>query len=260
MKRSYRIGVVPYLNSRPLIHGLEEKGHELIFEVPSILQQMLRDGEVDVGIVSSFELFTIGDLCIVPDICISSLGPVRSIRLFSRVPIDSVEKVALDQSSRTSNALVQIILEKKYHAAPAFVPFPPELNTMLQHNDAGLLIGDPCMQASDKGLRVIDLGEEWNRWTGLPFVYAVWAARRGADLGDLPAQLREARDLGVAHPDEVLDRTPRLPVSRKASEDYLRNIMRYTLGEPEKEALRKFQELSAKMGLICCIRDLCYYE
>lgn len=258
--KPYRIGVVPYLNSRPLIHGLAEKGHELVFEVPSLLQQMLREGHLDVGIVSSFETFTIDDLTIVPDVCIASEGAVRSIKLFSKLPFQAVEKVALDTSSRTSNALVQIILEQKYRATPAFIPFPPDLNQMLQHNDAGLLIGDPCMRQNGKGLRETDLGDEWLRMTGLPFVYAVWAARRGADLGDLPAQLREARDAGRAHPDEVLDLTPKLPVSREASEDYLRNVMKYTLGEREMAGLKKFQEISARMGLICCARELDIYD
>lgn len=260
MEKRYRIGVASYLNSRPLIHRLEETGNELVFDVPSKLTELLEMDQIDIGLIPSFGALSHSDFCILPDICISSDGIVQSVKLFSKLPPQMLQSVALDLSSQTSNALVQIILREKYQVSPMYTPYPPNLDEMLIDNDAALLIGDTCMQTDEEDLHVMDLGKEWMRFTGLPIVYAVWAVRKDMDLGNLPKQLSHARDFGVQNIDEVLNHTPNLPILRDEAKNYLQYTIHYTMGERDLAGLRKFQELAILNGLIERSSELSFYR
>src|SRR5206468_1153348 len=133
----------------------------------------------------------------VPDIAIASNGPVLSVTLFSRVPWQRIRRVALDEGSRTSAALTQVLLRKRYGVAPEVVPLPMDAAAEAADADAVLLIGDRAMRACLPGFaHAFDLGQEWRDWTGLPFVYAVWAVRDGVDLGPVEAALHEAKRQG----------------------------------------------------------------
>ena len=133
-----------------------------------------------------------------PDISIASRGPVLSVTLFSRVPWSAIRTVALDEGSRTSAALAQVLLRKRHGVAPAVVPLPLDRTAEDVAADAVLLIGDRAMRACLPGFaHAYDLGQEWHDWTGLPFVYAVWAVREGVDLGPVEAALHEAKRRGL---------------------------------------------------------------
>src|SRR5215207_6358715 len=177
-----RIGAVNYLNTKPLICDLDQLAPdaELLLDLPSRLADRLAAGDLDVALIPVIEYFRAGSYSIVPDVSIATRGPVLSVTLFSRKPWAEIKSVALDDGSRTSAALTQILLRKRHGIAPAIQPLPLEREAEEIDTDAVLLIGDRAMRACLPGFDfAFDLGREWHDWTGLPFVYAVWAVRQG---------------------------------------------------------------------------------
>src|SRR3954451_15716533 len=233
MTQRIRIGAVNYLNTKPLIHELEELAPdaELRLEVPSLLADQLRTGQLDVALIPVIEYFRHGGYRVVPDLAIASDGPVLSVTLFSRVPGPDVRRVALDEGSRTSAALTQILLRKRHGVQPEVVPLPLDRAAEEVDADAVLLIGDRAMRACLPGFAfAFDLGQEWHDWTGLPFVYAVWAVRPGVDLGDVPEALTEAKRRGLAQAGAIAQReAPRLNLDAGFCRRYLANIIRFDL-------------------------------
>src|SRR5438552_1452343 len=199
MEHPVRIGAVEYLNTRPLICDLEDLATEaeLVLDVPSRLADLLAAGRLDVGLIPVIEYFRAGCYSIVPGISIASRGPVLSVTLFSRVPWAGIRRVALDAGSRTSAALTQILLRHRYGVCPDIVPLPLDHGAEDVDADGVLLIGDRAMRACLPGFaHAYDLGQEWHDWVGLPFVYAFWAVRPGADLGPVADALAEAKRRG----------------------------------------------------------------
>ncbi len=183
-----RVGAVNYLNTKPLIEGLQEfaPNVRLSLELPSRLADQMKAGELDVGLIPVVEFFRAGNYTYIPNCSISSRGPVLSVTLFSRVPFADIRSVSLDEGSRTSAALTKILLKSnsvQYH--PLALSSPADA----VETDAVLLIGDRAMKACLPGFEFsYDLGQEWFERTLLPMVFAVWAVRPGVDLGDaLPA-------------------------------------------------------------------------
>src|SRR3989440_7995210 len=196
-----RVGAVNYLNTKPLICDVEELAPEaeLVLEVPSRLADRLRAGQLDVALIPAIEYFRAGAYRVLPGIAIASRGPVLSVTLFSRVPWAGIRRVALDEGSRTSAALTQVLLRHRHGVRPEVVPLPLQQDAENSDADAVLLIGDRAMRACLPGFaHAYDLGQEWHDWTGLPFVYAVWAVRAGADLGGVELALAEAKERGRA--------------------------------------------------------------
>src|SRR5947207_2847003 len=180
MVKVQRFGVVPYLNVAPIIEGLRgDPSVELVRDVPSRLLDRLRRGEIDAGIVPSIDYASAPELLAVPGIAIAARGPVRSVRLLHGVPLDDVRTVALDESSHTSVALLRVLLRERLGRDPEYLTRPPELDAMLEEADAALLIGDAALFAGEDQPS-LDLGAEWLARTGLPFVFAFWAAPAGA--------------------------------------------------------------------------------
>src|SRR6266545_331560 len=209
-----RIGAVNYLNTKPLIYDLAELAPEaeLLLDVPSRLADLLQQGRLDVALIPAIEYFRGGSYSVVPDIAIAGNGPVLSVTLFSRVPWPAIRRVALDAGSRTSAALTQILLRKKYGVTAEIQPLPLDKGAEDVDADAVLLIGDRAMRACLPGFaHAFDLGQEWYDWTGLPFVYAVWAVRAGADLGRVAQALAECKRRGLARAGLIAHReAPRL--------------------------------------------------
>ena len=160
-----RIGAVNYLNTKPLIHDLEELAPEaeLILDVPSRLADRLQVGELDVALIPVIEYFRAGTYSVIPDISIASNGPVLSVTLFSRTPWTGIRRLALDEGSRTSSALAQILLRRRYGVQPELVPLSMNHQAEDVDADAVLLIGDRAMRACLPGfLHAFDLGQEWH--------------------------------------------------------------------------------------------------
>ncbi len=249
-----RIGAVNYLNTKPLIYELETiaPDAELILEVPSRLSQMLAEEQLDVALIPLIEYFRAGTYSIVPNIAIASRGPVMSVTLFSRVPWADIKRVALDEGSRTSAAMAQILLRKRYHVRPEVMPLSLDADPEAVDADAILLIGDRAMRACLPGFtNAYDLGQEWHDWTELPFVYAVWAVRSGVDLGDVVDALAEAKRRGCARIGEIAQReAPLLGLDAGFCRRYLQSIIRFDLGPREEAGLRRFASLAHDLGLI----------
>lgn len=256
MRAPLRVGAVSYLNSKPLYYRLTEFAPEVSLEMdlPSRLADRLAEGSLDVALIPSVEYLRGARTGyeIVPGFAIAARGPVRSVKLFSRVPLNRIKRLALDAGSRTSQALTRVWLDEVHHARPSMIELLP-LGVPIEEStaDAVLLIGDRAMTVASEGfVAVVDLAEAWNTLTGLPFVFALWVARPGVELGELPQQLEKSRDAGVAHAlDLAQEHGPRLGLDIATCYDYLTNVLSYDLGEREIAGLRRFAQMAARLGL-----------
>tara|TARA_R110002095_G_scaffold138534_1_gene120285 strand:- start:256410 stop:257291 length:882 start_codon:yes stop_codon:yes gene_type:complete len=248
-----RVGAVSYLNSKPLIEDLEDLADnaELMLDYPSLLADDLAAGRIDVGLVPSIEVIRNPDYEIISNACVATQGPVLSVKMYSRVPLGQIKRLALDMGSRTSATLVRIMLAEQYGVFPEVEPLPIEQTIEATTADAILLIGDRAIHTPEtQFVATWDLGEEWLRWTGLPFVFAMWAVRRDQETGTLETALCQARDKGVMLLDEIARReAPKLGIDVAVAESYLKNNLSFYLGPAECCGLRLFQELAIKTGL-----------
>jgi chorismate dehydratase len=258
-----RLGAVSYLNTRPLVHGLEHHADrfDLRFDVPSKCAELLHANAVDLGLIPSIE-YPGHDYEIVPDISIASDGPVASVAIFTKVATEQIRSIAVDTGSRTSVALLRILCAHWFDIAPRLVSMAPDLGTMLAQCDAALVIGDNALFLDAERLAVekIDLGEEWLGMTGLPFVYAFWAGRpRVVDRADIQL-LERARDRGIAATATIGRQAFPDDVAKAArADEYLRQNVKYGLGDREVEGLRRFYELAAQEGIVARADDPIFY-
>jgi len=259
--RTVRLGAVSYLNAEPTVHGLEGdegSGFRVEREVPSRVARRLHAGEVDLGLVPSIE-YAFGDYAIVPGVAIGSRGPVRSVLLFHHGPLERVRRVAVDTSSRTSATLVKVLLRERLGRDPQYVPMGPSLVDMLAVAEAALLIGDPALDHEGDAAR-LDLGEEWTRTTGLPFVYAFWAGREGAVGGSGVRRLQSALASGLEALPAIAARLAAGDAARAAKyEAYLRESIVYRLGEEEQAGLREFYRRAHALSLIPAVPELRFH-
>lgn len=247
-QRKIRLGAVSYLNTKPLIYRLSELAPQadLMLEVPSRLADHLATGKLDVALIPSIEYFQEPSYSIVSDACIACRGPVLSVKLLSRVPIENIGTLALDEGSRTSVALVRILLKQRFGLAPRLEPLPIGSSVRDSAADAVLVIGDRAMHSPGGPFAAVwDLGDEWCRWAGLPFVFAMWVARPGVELGDLAASLARARDLGLANLNAIAaaEAAP-LGLSHPQCVSYLRDSLYFDLGPRERAGLERFRQLA----------------
>jgi chorismate dehydratase len=252
-----RLGAVSYLNTKPLVYGLEDRPADFAirFDVPARCATLLHEGDVDLGLIPAIEYLR-GDseYHIVPDVAIASDGDVATVALFTRKPIAGVESIALDLSSRTSVALTRVLAAAHWRIAPAFMPSEPDLDAMLARADAALVIGDPAFDIDPAAHGV-------TKMTGLPFVYAMWVGRPGAATAEQCRQLQQARERGVTHLADIArdvgggDRD-----LEQRSFHYLRDNLRFSLGDREVAGLRRFHELAADLGLVPALQPLRFFQ
>ena len=254
---SYRIGTVSYLNALPLVEPLVGKGHEILRAVPSVLAPMLDRGKCDVALIPVVEWFRGVGSELVSDACIASSREVRSVLLFHRGPVEEVRRIALDQSSRTSVALLEVILRDVYEVRSNSTVLSPDLATMLEHNDGALLIGDAALEARAQcealGAQILDLGAAWTKLTGLPFVYAAWIARRelaAEQLTELSHLLSAARDEGMTQFDALAAAHVSPALDASTIRTYYTDAIEYRLTEAHRAGLGEFRRRCAVHGLI----------
>jgi len=256
-----RVSVVQYLNTAPLVwgmlHGDQRERYDLAFTTPAVCADDLEAGRADIGIVPSIEYQRLDGLKLLPGLSIASKHRVRSVLLLTRVPIEKVRSVALDTSSRTSAALVKILFAKFYEIEVAARASAPDAAAMLSGADAALLIGDPAL-VYDGDAQVFDLASEWRKFTGLPFVFALWAFRlSGRWLDNLYQDFESSRDQGLAHLDEIAaEWAPRLGITAEAVRIYLTENIDYTLDEENLAGLRLFYRLAREAGIIPSVMEL----
>jgi chorismate dehydratase len=256
-----KIVAVSYLNTKPLVYGLEREmlppGYELSFEIPSVCAQAIADGTGQIGLIPAFEYQRIPDLTIIPDIGIAAQGAVRTVLLVSEAPIYSLQSVILDYSSRTSNVLVQILLNRKYKQFPIFRVGKPEYEGEIRGGQGGVIIGDRAFRYRQRFPFVYDLALEWQEWTGLPFVFAFWAAKPGCLRADLLQAFQRSLDVGLEHIPEIAQEWARLHGGQQeVYESYLTSAIIYKLGSKEYEGLKLFFSLAQEQGLIPELREL----
>ena len=239
----FRVGSVRYLNAVPLTRGLED---EIIFATPSELAKMLQRNELDAALVSVTEVLFNDRYDILDGISIASLGEVKSVLLAHRKPIDQAKEIFCDVASLTSVNLLRVLLAER-GLKPEFKPLASyDFSSM---PDYALLIGDPALDflLGPHEHEIFDLGAAWYEMTALPFVYAVWALRRGVENSALCRHLSEAREFGLDTLDHIIrNRTEYTEDFRK---DYFGWHIHYHLGSDEKRGLMKFIELLCKHNL-----------
>jgi len=261
----FRLSIIEYLNAVPLNfgfqHGLGSDLFEFSAQVPSACADQLRLGGVHCGLISSVEYLRIPALRLVPGLCIASPKRVRSVLLVSKVPPQDIRTLALDTSSRTSVALSQILLQERFGVSPLLTHLPPDLPAMLEGHDAALMIGDAAMRAPKEGLLVLDLAEEWHAWTGLPFVFAVWAVREDAPAlpgpGGTASYFHQSLDMGMANLETIVEEAwHRVGWTRRELHEYFTENIHYRMGSPEEESLDLFFRKAVEHGLAPGIKEL----
>lgn len=255
-----RLGVVPYLNVAPMIHGLElDPELTLVRDVPSRLLKRLVAGDFDAGTIPAID-YAQASLEIVPGIAIASRGAVRSVRLVHQKPLADLRTVAIDSSSHTSVALLRVLLRERLSREPEYLVRSPDVEAMLQAADAALLIGDPALfAAGDRPY--LDLGAEWTKLTGLPFVYAFWAAPLGRLEAADAARLQGALARGLAAIPQIAASYYNEGDARRAAEceSYLRDCVFYRFGDDERRGLAEFYRRAHAAGIIQAVPELRFH-
>lgn len=238
---SFRIGSVPYLNAVPLTRGLED---DLVLQPPSKLAEWLAGGKLDAALVSIVEVILKDHYDVLDGIGICSLGEVQSVLLAHKFPLDQITTVHCDPASLTSICLLKVLLaERGIH--PTFLPLPSY--EVEQLPDTALVIGDPAidiLRAPHRSHAIWDLGAAWYELTSLPFVYAIWALRRGIPNAALRRQLQEARDFGLDTLDSIIHSRSEYDLDFRR--DYLGWHIHYHLGSDELRGIARFMELIQK--------------
>jgi predicted solute-binding protein len=247
----FRIGSVQYLNAVPLTRGIEG---EVVFATPARLAEMLRRDELDAALVSVTEVLLNDRYDVLDGVAIASLGEVYSVLLAHRRPLAELKEVFCDTASLSGLNLLKVLLAER-GLKPEFKPMPDPAKAA--EHDAFLIIGDPAIDfqrahppSQSSGAtnehEIFDLGTAWYELTNLPFVYAVWALRRGIENKALCRELRETKDFGMETLDYLIE--TREEYDEDFRRDYLGWHVHYHLAEDEKRGIAKFSELLQKHG------------
>ncbi len=260
-----RVGIVPYLNAKPLLYPLitGEIKHNLtlIEDSPARLADALARKELDIAMIPAFEYALGDDYQIVPGIGISSPGAVKSVLLYSKQAPPDISRVALDESSRTSAALVKILLSNCYGIHPEYCTSAPHLSNMLTEADAALLIGDQALLVPQNGYHCIDLGALWQKYTGMGFVFALFVVRKGVDAQDAVDTLLKAKSRGMAQIPGIAEaEAANLGISVEVCLDYLQNCIQYGLQGEQLQALKRFYKMAHLADLITGEVQLRFYH
>ncbi|MBE0657776.1 MAG: menaquinone biosynthesis protein [Bryobacteraceae bacterium] len=253
-QRRPRVCAVSYLNTVPLVWGAlngPQKGSlDLTFALPSICAERVQEGVADIGILPVVEAARLG-METVHGIGIASKGPVRSILLFSKVPFDQIRTLAADTGSRTSVQLARIVLSRKFEAEPRVFAASPNLNEMLRSADAALLIGDAALSVDPQQVKYdcLDLGQEWFTLTGLPMVFALWAARPGTITPDLVDLLHASCQFGLNDLDRIIaEESGQRGFTHRLVADYFRNNVEFILTPEHYEGMQTYLDYARELG------------
>ncbi len=237
-----KISAVSYTNTKPFIYGIEKSGLlnkiELSLDVPSVCANKLINNQVDIGLIPVAEIANVPNAKIISSYCISSNGAVNSVFIFSNLPIGEVKTLRLDEQSRTSNSLAKILLKLYYKIDVEFV------NDDKIAADAIILIGDRTFGRKIDFAYSYDLGEEWLKFTGLPFVYAAWVANKNISEGFIIA-FNTALKYGLNHRQQLLKELP--SPQNFDLEDYLCNKLDFNLTADKRKAMALFLTYLAEL-------------
>lgn len=260
-----RVGIVNFLNSKPLAWGFLKGHHADLFapsyHPPALVARLLGQGNLDIGLIPSIEVQRIPNLRVLPDMCIAARQEVRSVLLVSRGPVEEIRRVALDQNSRTSATLVRILLRERYGLDPEYVHERPDPERMLGEADAALIIGDPALRVDRERYQIVDLAEEWSELTGLPFVFAVWAVRPEVEIPDLPFYFKSSLRYGLSSLDTLVrESAAELNLDTSEVRSYLTDNLSFFLRREEIEGLEEFYRRAHSHGLILEPKPLEFWD
>ena len=263
-----KIGAVSYLNTKPLVDGLAETvgGDRVVFDLPSRLSDRLAAGELEVGLIPIVEAALNPDYTVISDACIACHGPVRSVKIVSRVEPERIRTLALDAGSRTSVVLARVLLACRHGVHPECRSLPIDEDWRAAPEDAVLVIGDRAMEGlastDSSGFQFEwDLGATWRDWTGLPFVFAVWSAIPDADHDGLANLLGSCRDRGLESLERIAtEQASAYGLSPESCLVYLRDQLHFFLGPSEREGLALFFRLAQEQSLLTEISPLKYHD
>ena len=250
-----RVGIVNFLNSKPLAWGFLKGHHADLFapsyHPPALVARLLGQGNLDIGLIPSIEVQRIPNLRVLPDMCVGAKQEVRSVVLVSRGPVEEIRRVALDLNSRTSSTLVRILLRERWGLDPEYLHERPDPERMLSEADAALIIGDPALRLDREKYHVIDLAAEWKTLTGLPFVFAVWAVRPEVEIPDLPFYFKSSLRYGLSSLDTLVrEAAAELGLDTSEVRAYLTENLHFFLRAEEIEGLEEFYRRAHSHGLI----------
>ncbi len=245
---------VSYLNTVPLVWGLlrdpaQQQVFDMHFALPAICADELASGAAQIGIVPAIEVAR-QKLEYFRGTGISSIGPVRSILLISKVPYREIRTLATDSGSRTSVMLARVILAERYGAEPKVFSHPPDLAAMLGRADAALLIGDAALHVDPAALpfETLDLGDEWTKMTGLPMVFAVWAGPKTAIHEPYGQAFLKSRDYGCSHVEEIVKyESPRRGLPEALVREYLTRHIVFEFGDSHYQGLEQYWKLAMEL-------------
>jgi len=257
MSDPVRIGAVSYLNTLPLVHGMQQglgaDRIRLSFDVPSALAESMDRGELDIALLPVIELAPRHpELSLVPGLGIVANGPSRSVLLIRRCPLKQIRSVALDRDSRTSNALTRLLFADVWRCSPAFEVGPADLERALERHDAVVRIGDKALlEPLPEGTVAEDLSDVWHRATRLPFVFAAWFARPGVVDREVYRILHDSRRQG-SHAIDYIAENYRYEGNKHfaIAREYLMRCIRFRLGATEVRAMETFFRAAADRGVI----------
>lgn len=263
--KTITIGKIKYTNAWPIFHFFNPSkllhSAEMVSKVPAELNRGMLTGSLDISAMSSFAYASgAEEMLLLPDLSVSADGPVQSILLFSRKPLDEIKNgtIALTNTSATSVNLLKILMQKAWEGHPSYFDCEPDLDLMLEQADAGLLIGDHAIKASwrSEDLYVTDLGEEWERWTGYSMTFAVWAVRRAVAAQNPAAVAEIASAFRASKQRSLSDLTPVISEAceeigglRDYWERYFTNLC-YDFGEKQQQGLELYFQYAHELGLL----------
>lgn len=260
-----RIAASSYLNTAPLIwsflHGAQRDSVELFTDTaPARCAEMLARGEVDAALVPVIEYQRLQNVLLVPEVCVGSKSAVRSVVLVTRRNnLKKVERVALDESSRTSAALVKIIFREFLGFEPEWISAAPDVKSMLTSADAALIIGDPAMKIPRDQFRVFDLATLWHEFTGFGFVFAMWMVRSDSVEKTRGVDFAAARDEGLNHVGDIAaENETAVGLSREEIRTYLTENIAFRVDEEMRGGLDQYFELARKLKLISSAKPLAF--
>jgi chorismate dehydratase len=245
LDRKIRVGAVSYLNTKPLLYGIENspiiEEISLITEYPARIADKLLSDEIDIGLVPVAIIPQMKEFHLNTRFCIGCDGPVASVCMFSEVPIREVRKVFLDYQSRTSVALAEILLAKYWKISPEYVQAGPDFLDKISGNTAAVVIGDRALRQRTKSAYFYDLGEAWKEMTGLPFVFAAWISNKSLEAGWVK-RFDQANAFGLQQIPSVIKN---ITESYFDLHEYYTRCLSYELTKEKKKGLALFLEMLA---------------
>jgi len=248
--KSVVISAVTYLNTKPFVYGIENSGFlqncRLELNIPSVCADKLLNDEVDIGLIPVAVIHRLKEYSILTDYCIGAVGAVRSVMLFSNVPLGQIEKCFLDYHSETSVLLAKILAGRYWKISPVWIEGKEGFEKNIKGDVAGIVIGDRALNLCGKFQYFYDLAEEWHRFTSLPFVFACWVANKPLP-GDFIDAFGKAIEFGVQNKEKAVNAVGIMPNGLSAK-DYVNNCISYELDAQKQKGMKLFLDYVSKLN------------